>query len=217
MFNYCPPVKLPDLEAKTFEDGKRYYVTPEGEKLPSVTTVLGAMKKAEIMAWRKRVGEDAANAISRKAAGRGTNVHTLCERYLNNEKLGNIMPDAKEMFADLVPYLDKIDNIWYQEQALWSHQLGLAGRVDCIAEYEGELSVIDFKTSKRIKTKESIQDYFWQTCAYALMTEELTGIPVNDLVIIMAVDNEKPIIFKEKTEDHIEGLLKAIQFYNNQS
>ena len=217
MFNYCPPVKLPDLEARTFEDGKRYYVTPEGEKLPSVTTVLGAMKKAEIMAWRKRVGEEAANAISRKAAGRGTNVHTLCERYLNNEKLGNIMPDAKEMFTDLVPYLDKIDNIWYQEQALWSHQLGLAGRVDCIAEYEGKLSVIDFKTSKRIKTKESIQDYFWQTCAYALMTEELTGIPVNDLVIIMAVDNEKPIIFKEKTEDHIEGLLKAIQFYNNQS
>jgi len=217
MFNYCPPVKLPDLESKTFEDGKRYYVTPEGEKLPSVTTVLGAMKKAEIMAWRKRVGEEAANAISRKAAGRGTNVHTLCERYLNNEKLGNIMPDAKEMFTDLVPYLDNIDNIWYQEQALWSHQLGLAGRVDCIAEYEGKLSVIDFKTSKRIKTKESIQDYFWQTCAYALMTEELTGIPVNDLVIIMAVDNEKPIIFKEKTEDHIEGLLKAIQFYNNQS
>ena len=217
MFNYCPPVKLPDLESKTFEDGKRYYVTPEGEKLPSVTTVLGAMKKAEIMAWRKRVGEESANAISRKAAGRGTNVHTLCERYLNNEKLGNIMPDAKEMFTDLVPYLDNIDNIWYQEQALWSHQLGLAGRVDCIAEYEGKLSVIDFKTSKRIKTKESIQDYFWQTCAYALMTEELTGIPVNDLVIIMAVDNEKPIIFKEKTEDHIEGLLKAIQFYNNQS
>jgi len=217
MFNYCPPVKLPDLESKTFEDGKRYYVTPEGEKLPSVTTVLGAMKKAEIMAWRKRVGEEAANAISRKAAGRGTNVHTLCERYLNNEKLGNIMPDAKEMFTDLVPYLDNIDNIWYQEQALWSHQLGLAGRVDCIAEYEGKLSVIDFKTSKRIKTKENIQDYFWQTCAYALMTEELTGIPVNDLVIIMAVDNEKPIIFKEKTEDHIEGLLKAIQFYNNQS
>ena len=217
MFNYCPPVKLPNLESKTSEDGKRYYVTPEGNQLPSVTTVLGAMKKSEIMAWRKRVGEEAANAISRKAAGRGTNVHTLCERYLNNEKLGNIMPDAKEMFTDLVPYLDNIDNIWYQEQALWSHQLGLAGRVDCIAEYEGELSVIDFKTSKRIKTKESIQDYFWQTCAYALMTEELTGIPVNDLVIIMAVDNEKPIIFKEKTEDHIEGLLKAIQFYNNQS
>ena len=137
MFNYCPPVKLPDLESKTFEDGKRYYVTPEGNRLPSVTTVLGALKKQEIMAWRKRVGEEAANAISRKASGRGTNVHTLCERYLNNEKLGDIMPDAREMFNDLVPYLDKIDNIHYQECALWSKQLGMAGRVDCIAEYEG--------------------------------------------------------------------------------
>ena len=126
------------------------------------------------------------------------------------------MPDAREMFNDLIPYLDKIDNIWYQEQALWSNQLGLAGRVDCIAEYEGELSVIDFKTSKRIKTKESIQDYFWQTCAYALMVEELTGYAINNLTIIMAVDNEQPIIFKEKTEDHIEGLVKAIQFYKEQ-
>ena len=213
MFNYCPPVKLPDLESKTFEDGKRYYVTPEGNRLPSVTTVLGALKKQEIMAWRKRVGEETANAISRKASGRGTNVHTLCERYLNNEPLGNIMPDAKEMFNELIPYLDKIDNIWYQEQALWSNQLGLAGRVDCIGEYEGQLSVIDFKTSKRIKTKEGIQDYFWQTCAYALMAEELTGHQIDNLVIIMAVDNESPIIFKEKTEDHIDGLLEAINFY----
>jgi genome maintenance exonuclease 1 len=126
------------------------------------------------------------------------------------------MPDAREMFNDLVPYLDNIDNIWYQEQALWSNELGLAGRVDCIAEYEGELSVIDFKTSKRVKTKDKIQDYFWQTCAYALMTEELTGYPINNLTIIMAVDNEKPIIFKEKTEDHIDGLVKAIQFYKDQ-
>ena len=215
-FTYCPPLELPNLESKTFEDGKRYYVTPEGVRLPSVTTVVGAMKKAEIMAWRKRVGEEEANRISRQASGRGTNVHTLCERYLNNDKLGNIMPDAREMFNDLIPYLDKIDNIWYQEQALWSHQLGLAGRVDCIAEYEGELSVIDFKTSKRVKTKDKIQDYFWQTCAYALMTEELTGYPINKLIIIMAVDNEQPIIFKEKTEDHIDGLVKAIQFYKDQ-
>jgi CRISPR/Cas system-associated exonuclease Cas4 (RecB family) len=215
-FTYCPPLKLPDLKSETSEDGKRYYVTPEGEKLPSVTTVIGAMKKHEIIAWRKRVGEVEANRISRQASGRGTNVHTLCERYLNNEKLGEIMPDAKEMFVDLIPYLDKIDNIWYQEQALWSHQLGLAGRVDCIGEYEGELSVIDFKTSKRIKSRDSILDYFWQTTAYALMAEELTGQPINNLVIIMAVDNEQPIIFKEKTEDHIEGLIKAIQFYKDQ-
>ena len=216
MFIYCPPKQLPNLESKTFPDGKRYYVTPSGNKLPSVTTVIGAQKKESIMAWRKKVGEEAANKISRQASSRGTNVHTLCERYLNNDKLGNIMPDAKEMFHSLVPLLDKIDNIHYQEQALWSEQLGLAGRVDCIAEYDGVLSVIDFKTSKRIKTRDKILDYFWQECAYALMYEELVGTPINQLVTIMAVDNEQPLLFIEKTEDHIEGLVKAIQFYGEQ-
>ena len=216
MFTYCPPKQLPNLESKTFSDGKRYYVTPSGNKLPSVTTVFGAQKKESIMAWRKKVGEEAANKISRQASSRGTNVHTLCERYLNNDKLGNIMPDAKEMFHSLVPLLDRIDNIHYQEQALWSEQLGLAGRVDCIAEYDGILSVIDLKTSKRIKTRDNILDYFWQECAYALMYEELVGQPINQLVTIMAVDNEQPLLFIEKTEDHIEGLVKAIQFYNNQ-
>ena len=214
MFTYCPPKQLPNLESKTFPDGKRYYVTPSGNKLPSVTTVIGAQKKEEILKWRKKVGEEAANKISRQASSRGTNVHTLCERYLNNDKLGNIMPDAKEMFHSLVPLLDRIDNIHYQEQALWSEQLGLAGRVDCIAEYDGVLSVIDFKTSKRIKTRDKILDYFWQECAYALMYEELVGEPINQLVTIMAVDNEQPLLFIEKTEDHIEGLVKAIQFYN---
>jgi len=213
MFNYCPPKVLPDLKSQTFPDGKRYYVTPAGNKLPSVTTVIGAQKKASIMAWRKRVGEEAANKISRQASSRGTNVHTLCERYLNNDKLGDIMPDAKEMFIALVPLLDRIDNIHYQEQALWSEQLGLAGRVDCIGEFDGVLSVIDFKTSKRIKQRDDILDYFWQETAYALMYEELVGEPINQLVTIMAIDNEPPGLFIEKTEDHIEGLVKAIEFY----
>jgi genome maintenance exonuclease 1 len=213
LFNYCPPIELKDLKSETFPDGKRYYTLEDGTRLPSVTTVLGAMKKEAIMKWRKRVGEEEANRISRKATSRGTNVHTLCERYLNNEKLGDIMPDAREMFNDLVPHLDKIDNIHYQECALWSKQLGMAGRVDCIAEYEGVLSVIDFKTSKRIKTKESIEDYFWQTTAYSLMYEEMIGRPIDNLVIIMAVENEQPLIFKEKTEDHIAGLVKAIDYY----
>jgi genome maintenance exonuclease 1 len=168
------------------------------------------------MAWRKRVGEEVANKISRQATSRGTNVHTLCERYLNNDKLGDIMPDAKEMFVSLVPILDRIDNIHYQEQALWSEQLGLAGRVDCIAEFDGVLSVIDFKTSKRIKQRDDILDYFWQETAYALMYEEMVGEPIHQLVTIMAVDNEPPALFIETTEDHIDGLVKAIQFYRDQ-
>ena len=214
MFTYCPPKQLPDLTSKTFPDGKRYYVTPSGNKLPSVTTVIGAQKKEAIMAWRKRVGEEEANKISRKASSRGTNVHTLCEQYLNNDKLGDVMPDAKEMFRSLVPLLNRINNIHYQEQALWSEQLGLAGRVDCIGEFDGVLSVIDFKTSKKIKERDNILDYFWQETAYALMYEELVGEPINQLVTIMAVDNEQPLLFIEKTENHIEGLVKAIDFYH---
>jgi genome maintenance exonuclease 1 len=215
MFQYCPPKNLDDLKSQTFPDGKRYYTLPDGTKLPSVTTVVGAMKKEAILAWRKKVGEEQANKISSKAARRGTNVHSICENYLNNKPdyLKGVMPDAQEMFVSLKPYLNKINNIHYQETALWSKTLGMAGRVDCIAEYEGVLSVIDFKTSRKIKLVEDIQDYFWQATAYALMYEELVGKPIDELVIIMAVDNEKPLIFKEKTEDHIDGLVKAIDYY----
>ena len=216
-FNYCPPLDLQDLQSQTFPDGKRYYTLPDGTKLPSVTTVLGAQKKDAIIAWRKRVGEEVANAISKKATGRGTNVHTLCERYLNNESLGNVMPDAKEMFFSLKPLLNRINNIHYQEQALWSKQLGMAGRVDCIGEFDGELSVIDFKTSKKIKGLAHIEDYFWLTSAYALMYEELIGKPIDSLVIIMAVEDEQPLLFQQKTADHIPGLVKAIKFYQNQA
>jgi genome maintenance exonuclease 1 len=215
MFNYCPPKDLQDLQSETFPDGKRYYTLPDGTRLPSVTTVLGAQKKESIMAWRKRVGEAEANRVSKLATGRGTNVHTLCERYLNNESLGDIMPDAKEMFVSLKPLLNRINNIHYQEQALWSVQLGMAGRVDCIGEFDGQLSVIDFKTSKKIKQEAHIEDYFWQTAAYALMYEELIGTPINNLIIIMAVEDEQPLLFKQKTQDHINGLVKAINYYKN--
>jgi ATP-dependent exoDNAse (exonuclease V) beta subunit len=216
MFNYCPPKQLEDLQSETSTDGKRYYTLPDGTRLPSVTTVIGAQKKHIFQAWRNKVGEDVANAITKKATSRGTNVHTLCERYLNNESLGDIMPDAKEMFISIKPLLNRINNIHYQEQALWSVQLGMAGRVDCIAEMDGVLSVIDFKTSKKIKSHEDIEDYFWQTTAYALMYEEMIGTPINDIAIIMAVENGEPILFKQKTEDHIEGLVKAIDFYKKQ-
>jgi len=216
MFNFCPPKVLADLKSETFPDGKRYYTLEDGTKLPSVTTVLGAQKKQAIMEWRKRVGEEEANRVSRKATSRGTNVHTLCERYLNNDVLDDIMPDALEMFQSLKPLLNRIDNIHYQECALWSKQLGMAGRVDCIAEFDGKLSVIDFKTSKKIKSEAHIEDYFWQTTAYSLMYEEMIGRPIDDIVIIMAVEDEQPLLFKQKTADHIKGLVKAIQFYKNQ-
>jgi genome maintenance exonuclease 1 len=213
MFNYCPPVELPDLKSETFPDGKRYYVTPNGVKLPSVTTVVGATKKQAILDWRDRVGHEVANKISHKASSRGTAVHSLCENYLNNAGIGSPMPDVMAMFKSIKPYLDKIQNIQYQEQSFWSEKVGLAGRVDCIGEYEGKLSVIDFKTSSRVKTIDEIQDYFWQTTAYSLMYEELVGKPINNLIIIMAVEGDYPLVFKQKTKDHIDGLVEAIKYY----
>jgi genome maintenance exonuclease 1 len=216
-FTYCTPKNLDDLKSETFPDGKRLYTLPDGSKVPSVTTVLGAQKKQSIMEWRKRVGEEEANRISRKASSRGTNVHRICEEYLNNnpDHIKKAMPDSVEMFFSIKPYLNKINNIHYQEQSLWSTKIQMAGRVDCIAEYDGTLSVIDFKTSSRVKKKEDITDYFCQCTCYSIMYEELIGTPIEDIVIIMAVDNDEPLIFKEKTSNYIEELAGAIKFYNN--
>lgn len=217
MFVYCPPKEIPDLSSVTQEDGKRYYVTPTGKRYPSVTTVVGAPKRHLIQEWRARVGEEEANRISKQASSRGNNVHKLCEQYLLNniEWYKGAMPDALGMFKSIRPYIDKIQNIHYQEQALWSDKLQLAGRVDCIAEYEGSLAIIDFKTSSKVKTLEEIDNYFWQTCAYALMYEERVDKTIDKLVIIMAVQDSEPLIFTQKTEDYIEGLVKAIDFYRN--
>lgn len=219
-FNYCTPKLLPDLQSETFPDGKRYYTLEDGSRLPSVTTVLGAQKKQSIMEWRKRVGEEEANRVSKKATSRGTGMHTLCEKYLNNEQnlylMEGIRPDAFEMFVSLKPLLNRINNIHYQEQALWSKKLGMAGRTDCIGEFDNVLSSIDFKSSAKIKQLAHIEDYFWQTAAYALMYEEMVGTPIDQLVIIMAVEDGPPLLFIQKTEDHIHGLVKAIQFYKAQ-
>jgi genome maintenance exonuclease 1 len=216
MFNYCTPKVLQELESETFPDGKRYYTLPDGSKLPSVTTVIGAQKKKSIMEWRKRVGDEVANQISGTATRRGTAVHSMCEDFLNNKEVPFQASDAYEMFHSIKPSLRRINNIHYQEAALWSKELGMAGRVDCIGEFDNELSVIDFKTSKKQKSQAEIEDYFWQTAAYALMYEELIGDPINNLVIVMAVENSVPLIFKQQTSDHIPGLVRAIQYYKEQ-
>lgn len=219
MFTHCPPKTLPNLKSITQDDGKRYYVTPTGKKLPSVTTVVGAMKKQAILEWRQRVGNEEANRISRIASGRGNRVHLLAEKYINNETIDwkKEMPDAAAMFRSLLKPLEKVNNIHYQEQALWSEKINMAGRVDLIAEWDGVLSVIDFKTSKREKSREDIFDYFAQCTAYATMYEELVGEPIEQLVIVMAVENSQPLIFIEKVEEHINTLLEHIVFYRRQT
>lgn len=216
MFIHCPPMVIENLNTETVDD-KRYYVTPSGQRLPSVTTVLGAMKKKEIMAWRRKVGEVEANRISKLATGRGNRVHSLAEKYLMNESIEwkKEMPDAIEMFRSIESQFSKINNIHYMEQALWSEKIGLAGRVDLIAEWEGKLSVIDFKTSKRIKTEDKIQDYFAQCVAYAMMYEERVGVPIDQIVVLMAVENEQPLIFVKETKDYVDTLYEHIEFYKS--
>lgn len=217
IYNHCPPKQLPDLVSNTHSDGKRYYTTPNGVRLPSVTTVVGAKKKQSIMEWRNRVGEQEANRVSKMATGRGNRVHNIAERYLKNEKIEwrNEMPDSVMMFRSLIPAMQRINNIHYIEQSLWSERIGMAGRVDLIAEWDGVLSIIDFKTSKRIKSKEDIPEYFAQCTAYAGMYEEHVGVPIDQIVILMAVEDEDACIFVEKTSDHIENLVEHVKFYRN--
>lgn len=206
------PHDIPKL-VRVDSTGGRVYQTPSGKAYPSVTSVLGLLGKAEIQEWRKRVGEEEANRISSRAARRGTAIHSLCEDYLLNKDVKPGLFDL-ETFASISPYLDRINNIYCLETQLYSDYLQVAGTVDCIAEYEGKLSVIDFKTSKRVKTRDDIHGYFMQTSAYAVMFEELTGIPVGRLVIIMAVDDDKPIVFKEKRDDWINRFIELREDYS---
>jgi len=203
MFNHVECV-LPALSRVTSDDGTRVYQTPTGKKYPSVTTVTGLLKKQAIMEWRKRVGEAEANKISSTAARRGTRIHTLCETHLNNIPVECSMFDL-DLWNSVKPHLSKINNIYALEKTLYSDHLQVAGTVDCIAEYEDKMSVIDFKTSKRIKTRDDIHDYFMQCSAYAVAFEEMTKIPVPQIVIIIAVDESEPLIFIEKRNAWIEG------------
>lgn len=195
------------------ESGGRVYQTPTGQKYPSVTAVTGILSQASIQEWRKRVGEEVANRISLKATTRGTRVHALCEDYLRNKQVSPDMFDI-ETFNGLKPELDKIDNIRCLETPLFSHHLKVAGTVDCIADYDGKRSVIDFKTSSKTKAIEDIGHYFMQTAAYAVMFEERTGIPVSNLVIIMAVDDgNRAVIYKQKRDDWIGQFLDIREDY----
>jgi len=193
-------------------EGRRYE-TPSGRKYPSVTSVLGLLGKAEIMAWRKAVGEEEANRISSRAARRGTAIHSLCEDYLLNKEV-NPTPFDLEVFNSIKPHLNRINNVHCLETQLYSDHLQVAGTVDCIAEFDGRLSIIDFKTSKRVKSRDDIHGYFMQTSAYAVMFEERTGIPVDRLVIIMSVDDSDPLIFIEKRDTWIQEFVNLRQDYS---
>lgn len=213
MFNHTTLNQdLPKLKRVTQPNGVRTYETPTGEKYPSVTTVTGLLKKDIILEWRKRVGEQEANKISSTAARRGTRIHTLCEKYLNNEKIDPTIFDSQN-WNELKVYLDKINNIHILEQPVFSHYLEVAGTVDCIAEYNGKLAVIDFKTSKRNKTKDDIHDYFMQCSAYAVAYEEMTGIPVPNILILISTDEHGVLPFAEKRNAWVPGFIELRKKY----
>ena len=207
---------FPNLKAKTTEQGRRYFV--EGNAYPSVTTVIGEMKKKSIMEWRRKVGEEEANAISKRATTRGNKCHKLAEDYLSNKPLDRYRDDVLSLglFHQIRPYIDKINNIHALEESLYSHTLKLAGRVDCIAEYDNELAIIDFKTSTKFKREEWIQDYFSQETAYAIMFQELTGLKVKQLVTIIAVETGTPQVFvKKDILTYVPKLKEYIDYYKD--
>ena len=208
MFNHVD-VKLSHLERETI-DGVRYYQIPDEEellKLVSITSVTSFYNRAKFAAWRKKIGEEKANEITTKATSRGTDMHTLTEHYLKNEELPEVQPLSDFLFKIAKPELNKINNIHALEGALYSKELGVAGTVDCIGEYDGELAVIDFKTSKAPKPRKWIDGYFVQAMAYAAMYYELTGTIAKKLVIIMACEDGTCKVYEERNKKKYMKLL----------
>ena len=198
-------IDLDEMKTETTE-GSRYYLTPEGNKYPSVTTVTGLASKEGIMKWRKRVCEKEANKISRKASTRGTKVHKLCEDYVGNQELdfSKVQPNNLFMFKQIKPILDHyLEDVYAIECPLYSDYLKTAGRVDCIGMFNGKPAIIDFKTANKRKQRKWISNYFMQEAAYAVMFEERTKIPINRLVTVIAVEQDEPQLFIEKRDDYI--------------
>jgi genome maintenance exonuclease 1 len=205
---------FPKLQRETAPNGSRVYKTPTGKTYPSVTTVTGLHSAKGIAEWRRRVGEEEANRISGRASARGTRIHQYCEDYLRGNVFEADMFDL-EMFNSIKFWLDDINNIHALEDPLYSDYLQVAGTVDCIGDFQGKLSVIDFKTASKPKDRDDIYNYFMQTAAYAGAFEERTVIPIGRLVIIMAVENDDPRLFIEKRDNWIGGFRKLRLDYKN--
>ena len=214
-FNHVD-LNLPSLKRETI-DGVRYYtIDGENKKLVSITSVISHYKKDFFDKWRKRVGVEEANKITRKATSRGTDMHTLVENYLLNDDLPSVQPLSEMLFKIAKPTLNRINNIHALEGALYSEFLGVAGTVDCIAEFDGELAIVDFKTSAKPKPVEWIEGYFVQCCGYACMLHEMTGLSVKKFVIIMACENGECVVYEEyDKEKYIKMLVKYIKKFVN--
>ena len=189
-------IDFPSLEREMI-DGVRYYDTPDGQKLVSITSVISHRNREKFRDWRAKVGNEEANKITKQATSRGTDMHTLVEHHLKNLELPEVQPLSDILFKQAKPDLSNINNIHAIEQSLFSKELGIAGSVDCIAEYNGELAVIDFKTSKKPKPEAWIEDYYVQCAAYACMLYEMTGIMVKKFVIIMSCEDGECKVYEQ--------------------
>ena len=199
-------IEYPTLSRQTI-DGVRYYDTPDGQKLVSITSVISHHNKEKFKKWRQKVGEEEANRITRRATSRGTDAHTLIECHLRNRSLVPVQPLSEFLFKLAKPRLAELDNIHALEQPLFSKEIGLAGTVDCIAEHNGELAIVDFKTSAKPKPREWIEDYFVQCAAYACMLYEMTGIMVKKFVIIMTCEDGECVVYEERDKKKYINLL----------
>jgi len=208
-------IDFPKLDRDTI-DGVRYYEVPSDDgisKLVSITSVISHVNRNIFIEWRKKVGTEEADRITKAATSRGTDMHTLVEHYLKNDQvLPKVQPLSDILFKLAKPKLDLINNIHALETSLYSQKLGVAGTVDCIAEYDGELSIIDFKTSKKPKPREWIEHYFVQCAAYACMLYEMTGIIVKKFVIIMSCESGECVVYEEYDKSkYIKLLTKYIR------
>ncbi len=213
--NFIHENHLGDLELEKKEkNGIRLYNLPDGRWVPSITSVTSFYNRQIFADWRKRVGIEEANRITKKATARGTDFHEAAQAYLENRNLvwEDYLPATKFMFHHATPYLDKINNIHAIERTLYSEYYGLAGRVDCIAEYEGELAVIDFKTSEKIKPEKWLENYFVQEMFYASAYYELTEIHVKKLITIMVTPEGDVKVFDKRNKgDYIKLLVRYIK------
>lgn len=221
-FNHVGLLEPIEMDTVTI-DGKRHYVTPTGFKHPSVTTVIGnnSRKQKVLTEWRKRVGYEKAQQISTRSASRGTRYHKIVEDYFNNdldlEKYKDT-PLPVFMFHSTVKILDRINNIYLQEAALYSDRLKIAGRVDCIAEFDGELSIIDFKTSAKLKKEEHLYDYYVQECAYACMLQEIYNLKVIKLVTIVSCeDGDCQVSIQPPRKEYFITLQEYIKEYEEKN
>ncbi len=219
---FFKPVYFPDLPKleQTTINGKRHYIDPlgsvlqKGVALPSVTTALSKVGEAGLKFWKKRVGEAEANRVSGRALKNGNELHSIIENYLGNNPINEFKNEVSlKLFEQMKPELHKINKIRAQEVQLYSTKLGVAGRVDCVAEYDGVLSVIDFKSARKKKQKSWILKYYLQATCYSLMVEEITKIKIDQIVILISAEDGTVVPYIENRENYIQTLKDVIIDY----